>query len=165
MIFYLLLRFLRILKPARKQKRTICIEFGRRAKPKPTRRVQAQPIQRPPARLEKERARAERAERMEAKRAAQIEQAELDAPFYESQLDDYTRLHRDAHRLYEAAQLEVDKDDELNKYGAVVSIKTYAKHVAMRDRYKKAVLMYERQIHAAQKNLDKAKRTLNQTGG
>jgi hypothetical protein len=73
-------------------------------------------------------------------------------------------LHRDAQRLYEAAQSEVDKDDELNKYGAVVSIKTYSKHVAMRDRYKKAVLMYERQIHAAQKNLDKARRTLNQTG-
>ena len=160
MLLYLLFRFIGLIKPARRRKKravTVTIKTAQRKQPA-----------RNPAKLERdaerERARAERAERLEEKRAAQIEQAELDAPFYESQLDDYTRLHRDAQRLYEAAQAEVDRDDELNKYGAVVSIKTYSKHVAMRDRYKKAVLMYERQIHAAQKNLDKARRTLSQTG-
>lgn len=157
MILYLLLKFLGLVKPRRQQKkRSVTVTINKHATQDPSKQRRD---------TERERARAERAERLEAKRAAQVEQAELDAPFYESQLDDYTRLHRDAQRLYEAAQSEVDKDEELNKYGAVVSIKTYSKHVAMRDRYKKAVLMYERQIHAAQKNLDKAKRTLNQTGG
>ena len=157
MILYLLLKFLCLVKPRRQRKKrsvTITIKTAQRKQPSQD-----------PSKLrrdsERERARAERAERLEEKRAAQIEQAEMDVPFYESQLDDYTRLHRDAQRLFEAAQSEVDKDDELNKYGAVVSIKTYSKHVAMRDRYKKAVLMYERQIHAAQKNLDKARRILD----
>lgn len=161
MILYLLLKFIGLIKPKRRRPKrsvTITIKTAQRKQP-------AQDPSKLRRDSERERARAERAERMEAKRVAQIEQAESDAPFYESQLDDYTRLHRDAQRLYEAAQSEVDTDDELNKYGAVVSIKTYSKHVAARDRYKKAVLMYERQIHAAQKNLDKAKRTLNQTGG
>lgn len=161
MILYLLLKFLGLVKPKRRRRKravSVTIRTAQRKHP-------AQYPAKLERDIERERARAERAERLEAKRAAQIEQAELDAPFYESQLDDYTRLHRDVQRLYEAAQSEVDKDDELNKYGAVVSIKTYSKHIAARDRYKKAVLMYERQIHAAQKNLDKARRTLNQTGG
>lgn len=156
MILYLLLKFIGLIKPKRRRtKRSVTVTINKRAAQDPSK------LRRD---TERERARAERAERMEAKRAAQVEQAELDAPFYESQLDDYTRLHRDAQRLYEAAQSEVDTDNELNQYGAVVSIKTYSKHVAMRDRYKKAVLMYERQIHATQKNLDKAKRILNQAG-
>lgn len=157
MILYLLLKFLGLVKPRRRRKKravTVTIKTSQRKQP-------AQDPSKLRRDSERERARAERAERLEEKRAAQVEQAELDAPFYESQLDDYTRLHRDAQRLYEAAQSEVDKDVELNKYGAVVSIKTYSKHIAARDRYKKAVLMYERQIHAAQKNLDKARRILD----
>lgn len=111
--------------------------------------------------LERERKQAERERAQDAKRAAQIKQAEIDIPFFESQLDDYMTLHRDTQKLLDAAQKEVDTDNALNKYGAVVSIKILSNHIAARDRYKKQVLMYERQIHAAQKNLDKAKRVLD----
>lgn len=156
MILYLLLRFLLHIQIKRNGNTFTISQHSTPPPEQVQKRTQRQ--------KEQEQHAIERQKRQDERRAAQIEQAELDAPFYKSQLDDYTRLHRDAQRLYEAAQSEVDTDDELNKYGAVVSIKTYSKHVAMRDRYKKAVLMYERQIHTAQKNLDKAKRILNQAG-
>lgn len=156
MILYLLLKFLGIVKPRRRRKkRAVTVTINKRAAQDPAK------LRRD---TERERARAERAERQDAKRAAQIEQAEIDIPFFESQLDDYMTMHRDAQKLLDAAQKEVDTDNALNSYGAVVSIKVHSKHVAARDRYKKAVLQYERHIHTAQKNLDKAKRILNQAG-
>lgn len=154
-------------KPRKRKRLKIIIQPARRNKP----RYQAPVYYQQPRyyaaqqkQIERERKQAERERAQDAKRAAQVEQAEIDIPFYESQLDDYMRLHRDAAKLLDAAQSEVDTDNALNEHGAVISIKVHSKHVAARDRYKKAVLQYERQIHAAQKNLDKAKRILNQAG-
>lgn len=160
-------------KPRKRKRLKIIIQPARRNKPRYQAPVyyqqryyaaQQKQIERQQKQLEHERKQTERERAQDAKRAAQIEQAEIDIPFFESQLDDYMTLHRDAQKLLDAAQKEVDTDNALNSYGAVVSIKVHSKHVAARDRYKKAVLQYERHIHTAQKNLDKAKRILNQTG-
>ena len=113
------------------------------------------------AQLDRERRAEERAEQQRRKHQAEIDQAEIDAPFYESQLDAYARMHRDALSAYDQAQREVQTDSELNKCGAVVGVKQVQKHIRERDRAWKLVLQYERQIHAAQKALDKANRTLD----
>lgn len=160
-------------KPRKRNRIKVIIQPAQRNKPRQIAPVyyqqryyaaQQKQVERQYKQLERERKQAERERAQDAKRAAQIEQAEIDIPFFESQLDDYMTLHRDAQKLLDAAQKEVDTDNALNQYGAVVSIKVHSKHVVARDRYKKAVLQYERQIHAAQKNLDKAKRILNETG-
>lgn len=161
-------------KPRKRKRLKIIIQPARRNKPRYQAPVyyqqpryyaaQQKQIERQHKQLERERKQTERERAQDAKRAAQIKQAEFDVPFYESQLDDYMRLHRDAAKLLDAAQSEVDIDNALNEHGAVISIKVHSKHVAARDRYKKAVLQYERHIHTAQKNLDKAKQILNQAG-
>ena len=117
-----------------------------------------------PQQIERNRKQAEREQAATEKRLAQIEQAELDLAYYESRLNDYMNLHRDTQALLDAAQHEVDTDTALNRYGAVVSVKTRSKHIAARDRLKKQSLNYESNIHTSQKGLEKAKRILDSAG-
>ena len=95
-----------------------------------------------------------------AKKAAQIEQAESDVGHYTEQLNTLYKMQRDAIRTRDKAQEEVDTDNELNRYGAVVSFKTMRRHIAERDREEKKLLTINNQIHSAEKQLAKAKRTL-----
>ena len=129
----------------------------RKRKPKTT---TYQTPQRTQAQIRADQARAEREQAKRERQLEQIEQAEIDAPFYESQLDDFVRMHRDALQVYDAMQKEVETDQALNKHGAVVSIKTASRHIAQRDRALKSVLQYERMIHSTQAKLDKANRIL-----
>lgn len=91
---------------------------------------------------------------------AQIEQAESDIGHYTEQLNTLYKMQRDAIRTRDKAQEEVDTDNALNQYGAVVSFKTMRRHIAERDREEKKLLTINNQIHSAEKQLAKAKKIL-----
>ena len=113
-----------------------CSRFRKRRRKRKAAQLQIRAVKElSPAQIRAEQARTERAE-----------QAEQDLIFYSDRLDAIVRMHRDAEIILEAAQKEVDTDIELNKYGAVVSIKTAQRHIRERNRAQKEVMQLLQQI-------------------
>lgn len=121
-----------------------------------------QPRQPTQAQIQAEKRRAEKLQALAEKQAAQREQAESDIGHYTENLDGLYRMQADTMRLLDAAQKEVDTDNQLNKYGAVVPVKILEKHIRQRDRYQSRLFTINNQIHSANKHLRKAERILNQ---
>lgn len=115
-----------------------------------------------PQQIERNRKQAERDLIAAEKKQAQREQAESDIGHYSENLDGLYRMQADTMRLLDAAQKEVDTDNQLNKYGAVVPVKIVEKHIRQRDRYQSRLFTINNQMHSANKHLRKAERILNQ---
>lgn len=115
-------------------------------------------------RHEKERAKAEReAEKTRIKAEkdrAEREQAESDIPYYEEQLARFYEMIGESRAKMKFYRERVKIDEEMNRYSAVIPEKVVQKHITERDRAIRATIKLESQIHAAEKNLNKAKQIL-----
>lgn len=114
-----------------------------------------------PQQIERNRKQAEREQAATEKRQAQIEQANSDIGHYSENLDGLYKMQADTMRLLAEAQKEVDTDNAFNRYGAVVSVKTAARHIAKRDKYQKQLFTINNQIHNAEKHKRKAERIID----
>ena len=123
------------------------------------RKAQIVPLARSPATAP---AKTEKQRQQENRKQAKIAKAELDVGHYSERLETYTIMHRDATKLLDIAQAQVDRDKEMSRYGAQ-SRKIVNAHIRERDRAQKAVLSYAAQIHAAQIKIAQAESILNQT--
>lgn len=117
------------------------------------------------ARIEKERAKAERdAEKArvkaETERAAR-EQAKKDYSFYSGRLETLYQMETDTARAYFKAAETVETDAETNRYSYVIPEKIVRKHIAERDKLQATMLKVQNQIHSAENKLTKAKNVLN----
>ena len=117
-----------------------------------------------PQQIERNRKQTERDLIAAEKKQAAIEQANSDVGHYTENLDGLYRMQADTMRLLEEAQKEVDTDNAFNRYGAVVSVKTAARHIAKRDKYQKQLFTINNQIHNAEKQKRKAERIINSAG-
>lgn len=117
-----------------------------------------------PAQIERNRKQAEREQAAAKKRQAQIEQANSDIGHYSENLDGLYKMQADTMRLLDEAQKEVDTDNAFNRYGAVISVKTAARHIAKRDKYQKQLFAINNQIHNAEKQKRKAERIIDSAG-
>ncbi len=114
-----------------------------------------------PQQIERQRKQEERDLIAVEKKQAAIEQANSDLGHYTENLDGLYRMQADTMRLLENAQKEVDTDNAFNRYGAVVSVKTAARHIAKRDKYQKQLFTINNQIHNAEKQKRKAERIID----
>lgn len=116
------------------------------------------------AQIERNRKQAEREQTAAEKRQAQIEQANSDIGHYSENLDGLYKMQADTMRLLDDAQKEVNTDNQFNQYGAVISVKTAARHIAKRDKYQKQLFTINNQIHNAEKQKRKAERIIDSAG-
>lgn len=117
-----------------------------------------------PARPDRTPAQAERERQNALKRQAAIEQAQSDIGHYNDLLQtEYARLN-DLQRLYDKAQKEVDRDEQANKFGAVVAFKVARKHITERDRALAKLSTCKNKIHTYNARLRKAETMLNIAG-
>ena len=108
------------------------------------------------ARIEKEN---QRRMAQAEKHRQKVVQALEDIPFYDTQLE---RLYPTAEAIkarYTKACEAVDRDTQLNQYGAVISDKEADKHLAERDKLLKKLIITENQIHALERKRAQAKAT------
>lgn len=117
-----------------------------------------------PQQIERNRKQTEREQAATEKKQAQIEQANSDIGHYSENLDGLYKMQADTMRLLAEAQKEVDTDNQFNRYGAVISVKTAARHIAKRDKYQKQLFTINNQIHNAEKQKRKAERIINSAG-
>ena len=117
-----------------------------------------------PAQIEWNRKQAERERAAAEKRQAQTEQANSDIGHYTENLDGLYKMQADTMRLLDDAQREVDTDNQFNKYGSVISVKTAARHIAKRDKYQKQLFTINNQIHNAEKQKRKAEKIIDSAG-
>ena len=138
----------------------ILFVLGYYRKPK-KKTVSRKPIAADPAKtaaqIEKERKQAEKAQ-------AKVEQAESDIGHYTEQLEGRYKMLFDAIHQLEIAQTEVDRDNALNKLGAVTGNKAVKQHIRDRDRYQKQVLTLSQQIHTDEKRKRNAERIIDSAG-
>ena len=134
-------------------------KYYRQTKPK-----HKAPIGLTAAQIERNRKQTEREQAATEKKQAQIEQANSDIGHYTENLDGLYKMQADTMRLLEEAQKEVDIDNQFNQYGAVISVKTAARHIAKRDKYQKQLFTINNQIHNAEKQKRKAERIINSAG-
>lgn len=147
LLSYILFSYYLIRKPKRRKRKTTVV---------------IQPRQPTQAKIQAEKRRDEKLQALAEKQAAEKEQAASDVGHYSENLDGLYRMQADTMRLLDAAQKEVDTDNQLNKFGAVVPVKILEKHIRQRDRYQARLFTINNQIHSANKHLRKAERILNQ---
>lgn len=95
----------------------------------------------------------------EKQRKAQAErqQAEADEAFLIDQIDKLYQMLWDADADLELARKICQHDNDMNRTGAVVSIKDVTKHRTERDKLAKKVMNLERSIHSFETKLNKAR--------
>lgn len=89
------------------------------------------------------------------------QQAVEDIPYLKNQLDRYYEMINACQIDLKLARQRVQYDNDMNKYGAVISEKVVNKHVADRNKLLQKISKLEGQIHAAEKNLNKAQQIIN----
>ena len=114
--------------------------------------------------IERNRKQAEREQAATEKKQAQLNQAIADIGHYSEQLDTLYTMQRDTMHLLDTAQHEVNTDTALNKFGAVIPVKIASKHIRERDRYQKALLTLNNQIHTAEKKRTAAQQIIDSAG-
>lgn len=90
------------------------------------------------------------------KQQQQKAQAKNDIPFYEIQLERLYITVEDVRNIYKKACDNVNHDNDLNRYGAVVKDKVVNQHIQERDKTLKKLITLENQIHALEKKLAQA---------
>lgn len=85
------------------------------------------------------------------KHKAQLLQALNDIPFYQIQLDRLYITVEDTRNQYKKACDNVNHDNALNRYGAVIKDKVVNQHITERDKALKKLITLENQIHALEK--------------
>lgn len=116
------------------------------------------------AQIERQRKQAEKDLIAAEKQHRQQEQALADIGHYSEQLNALYTMQRDTMHLLDTAQQEVDTDTALNKFGAVIPVKIASKHIRERDRYQKALLTLNNQIHTAEKKRTAAQQIIDSAG-
>lgn len=139
----------------------VLFALGYYRKPKRKKAASYKPAPADPAKIaaqnERERKQAEKAQ-------IQVEQAESDIGHYTEQLAGRYKMLFDAIHQLEIAQTEVDRDNALNKLGAVTGNKAVKQHIRDRDRYQKQVLTLSQQIHIDEKRKRNAERIIDSAG-
>lgn len=103
----------------------------------------------------------QRIQARQEKQQQQKQQAENDIPFYEIQLDRLYITVEDTRNIYKKACDNVNHDNALNRYGAVVKDKVVNQHIIERDKALKKLITLENQIHALEKKKTAAEIILN----
>lgn len=109
---------------------------------------QLQALEKQKAKQEKENA---RIQAKQEKQQQQKQQAENDIPFYNIQLERLYITVEDTRNQYKKACENVNHDNTLNKYGAVIKDKIVKQHIDERDKALKKLITLENQIHALEK--------------
>ena len=104
---------------------------------------------------------AEKVEAKQQKEAAARAQAREDIPFLENQIEFLTAMIEDAKTAYRITRKRVEYDAEMNEHGAIIKDKLVNQHITERDKAIKKVVSLERQIHAAEAKLNKARAILD----
>ena len=112
-------------------------------------------------RLEKIEKENQRKKEKTEKHKTQLLQALDDIPFYQIQLDRLYITVEDTRNQYKKACDNVNHDNALNRYGAVIKDKVVNQHITERDKALKKLIILENQIHALEKKKTAAQNIIN----